>query len=81
MSCAQFWPPLLTSGKPVAGRGVNAKLLGVTMRTNGTHQVTYAGHPLYRFLNDEKPGQTEGEGSKAFGARWYVLAPSGKTIR
>jgi predicted lipoprotein with Yx(FWY)xxD motif len=79
--CAQFWPPLLTSGKPVAGPGVNGKLLGVTMRTNGTHQVTYGGHPLYRFLNDEKPGQTEGEGSKAFGARWYVLAPSGKTIR
>jgi predicted lipoprotein with Yx(FWY)xxD motif len=78
--CAKTWPPLLTSGKPVAGPGVKAKLLGVTMRKNGTHQVTYGGHPLYRYTNDEKAGQTEGEGSKLFGADWYVVAPSGKKI-
>ena len=78
--CAKQWPPLLTKGKPVAGAGVKAKLLGVTMRKNGKHQVTYGGHPLYRFAEDEKAGQTEGEGSKAFGAGWYVVAPSGKKI-
>jgi predicted lipoprotein with Yx(FWY)xxD motif len=78
--CAKAWPPLLTKGKPVAGPGVKAKLLGVTMRKNGKHQVTYGGHPLYRYANDEKAGQTEGEGSKAFGAEWYVVAPSGKKI-
>ena len=78
--CAKAWPPLLTRGKPIAGAGVKAKLLGVTMRKNGKHQVTYGGHPLYRYINDEKPGQTEGEGSKAFGAGWYVVAPSGKEI-
>ena len=78
--CAKFWPPLLTSGKPVAGPGVKAKLLGVTMRKNGKHQVTYGGHPLYRYSNDEKAGQTEGEGLKAFGAGWDVVAPSGKKI-
>ena len=78
--CAKFWPPVLTTGKPAAGPGARASLLGMTRRTNGTEQVTYAGHPLYRFLEDKHPGQTKGEGSKAFGAEWYVLSPAGKKI-
>jgi len=79
-SCAAYWPPLLTRGKPVAGVGVKAKLLGVTVRKNGTRQVTYAGHPLYRYVADSKPGQTTGEGLTLFGGGWDVLAPSGKKI-
>ena len=79
-ACAQYWPPLLTRGKPIAGAGVKAKLLGVTMRRNGTHQVTYAGHPLYRYVVDTRAGQTTGEGSTLFGAGWDALAPSGKKI-
>ena len=78
--CAKYWPPLLTRGKPVAGAGVKAKLLGVTKRKNGTHQVTYAGHPLYAYTLDTKAGQTTGEGSTLFGAGWDVVAPSGKKI-
>jgi len=78
--CAKFWPPLLTTGKPIAAAGAKAGLLGTTKRTNGTVQVTYAGHPLYLFVEDKQAGQTKGEGSKAFGASWYVLMPSGKKI-
>jgi predicted lipoprotein with Yx(FWY)xxD motif len=78
--CATFWPPLLTKGKPTAGAGAKTALLGTTRRSNGSMQVTYAGHPLYRYLEDTKAGQTKGEGSKAFGAGWYVLAPNGKKI-
>lgn len=79
-ACASYWPPLLTRAKPVAGAGLKAKLLGVTMRKNGRRQVTYAGHPLYRYVADSKPGQTTGEGSTLFGAGWDVVAPSGKKI-
>jgi predicted lipoprotein with Yx(FWY)xxD motif len=78
--CAKFWPPLITSGKPTAAAGVKASLLGTTRRSNGSMQVTYAGHPLYRFLKDTKAGQTKGEGLKFFGASWYVVAPNGKKI-
>jgi predicted lipoprotein with Yx(FWY)xxD motif len=78
--CAKFWPPLITSGKPRANAGVKASLLGTTRRRDGRMQVTYAGHPLYRFLEDKAPGQTKGEGTKFFGAEWYVVAPSGKKI-
>ena len=79
-ACASYWPPLLTRAKPVAGARVKAKVLGVTRRKNGTRQVTYAGHPLYRYVADSKAGQTTGEGSTLFGAGWDVVAPSGKKI-
>src|ERR1043166_6054437 len=55
--CAKFWPPLITSGKPRASAGVKASLLGTTKRSDGRMQVTYAGHPLYRYLEDKAPGQ------------------------
>ena len=78
-SCATFWPPLLTHGKPQAAKGVQAKLLGTTVRKSGT-QVTYNGHPLYTYAGDMKAGQTNGQGSTNFGAAWWVLAPNGHQI-
>jgi predicted lipoprotein with Yx(FWY)xxD motif len=59
---------------------VKQSLLGRIKRANGSQQVTYAGHPLYLYVGDSKPGQTNGEGSQEFGAGWDVLAPSGKKI-
>ena len=60
-----LWPALLTDGAPIAGPGVNPKLLGTVTRTDvlsgaSVQQVTYAGLPLYRFFLDEVPGETEG---------------------
>ncbi len=78
--CATYWPPLITHGKPAARPGVKRSLLGTTRRANGSQQVTYAGHPLYRFALDTKPGQTNGEGLNDFGAGWDVLSPAGKKI-
>ena len=79
-TCAKVWAPLLSSGKAAAGSGVVASKIGTTKRANGSMQVTYGGHPLYHYDDDHKPGQTEGQNSKAFGAGWYVVAPSGKKI-
>jgi predicted lipoprotein with Yx(FWY)xxD motif len=79
-ACAKFWPPVLVKGKPAAGAGAKASLLGVVMRKDGTHQLTYAGHPLYGFFKDRASGQTTGEGLSFFGGGWYVLAPSGRKI-
>ena len=78
--CAQFWPPLLTHGAPVARVGAKQSLLGKIRRADGTQQVTYAGHPLYLYVGDSRPGQTNGEGSQEFGAGWDALSPSGKKI-
>ena len=76
--CAANWPPLL--GKPTAGPGVKAALLGTTKRKNGTKQVTYAGHPLYRFKLDKGAGQVKGQGQDFFGGKWYVVSSSGRAI-
>src|ERR1700744_1249200 len=79
-ACAALWPPLLTHGKPVAGPGVRASLLGTTKRKDGKVQVTYGGHPLYYFVTDRKPGQTTGQGVNQFGGPWWVLSAKGKEI-
>ena len=78
-ACASVWPPL-TSAKGVAAGGLPAARLGATKRTDGTTEITYAGHPLYTYAGDAKPGQAHGQGLDQFGAEWYVLAPSGHKI-
>ena len=79
-ACAALWPPLLTPGKPVAGPGVRASLLGTTKRKDGKLEVTYGGHPLYYFATDRKPGQTTGQGVNQFGGPWWVISAKGKEI-
>jgi predicted lipoprotein with Yx(FWY)xxD motif len=78
--CAVYWPPLL-AGKPTAGAGVKAALLGTTKRKNGTKQVTYAGHPVYLFKLDKSAGQTTGEGQDFFGGKWYAVNAAGKAVK
>jgi predicted lipoprotein with Yx(FWY)xxD motif len=78
--CASYWPPLLTTGKPLAGNGVRSALLGTTRRADGSLQVTYDRHPLYRFALDTKAGETKGQNTRAFGAEWYAVSPSGAEI-
>jgi predicted lipoprotein with Yx(FWY)xxD motif len=79
-ACAAYWPPLVTRGKPLASGGVKQSLLGFIRRANGTRQVTYAGHPLYRYAGDAHAGSTAGEGLQDFGAGWYVVSRAGKKI-
>ena len=79
-ACAAYWPPLLVSGKPHAGAGAKASLLGRTKRTDGHWQVTYKHHPLYTYSGDAKAGQTNGEGLDDFGATWDLVSPSGASV-
>jgi predicted lipoprotein with Yx(FWY)xxD motif len=79
-ACASLWPPDTTSAKPVAGPGVDPAKLGTTKRSDGKLEVTYNGHPLYRYAADTKPGDATGQGLDQFGAEWYVLAASGSKI-
>ncbi len=75
-SCAQVWPPVLTKGKPKAGRGLEASL-GTTRRNNGKLQVTYAGQPLYYYVGDS-PGSILCHDVEEFGGLWLVVQPSGE---
>ena len=78
-ACASIWPPV-TATKTLAGAGLSATKLSVAKQPGGASDVTYAGHPLYTYVGDTKPGDTKGQGLNQFGAEWYVLSPSGKTI-
>jgi predicted lipoprotein with Yx(FWY)xxD motif len=78
--CATDWPPLTVKGTPTAGTGVKGSLLKTSKRSGGARQVTYNGHPVYRFEGDTKAGQTKGEGLDAFGAEWYVMNAGGKKV-
>ena len=80
-ACAKAWPPFLTTKSPKAAAGARASLLGTTKRTDGTVQVTYAGHPLYYFSGDTKPGQINCQNVVDFGGRWLVVSPGGAPVK
>jgi predicted lipoprotein with Yx(FWY)xxD motif len=74
--CAGAWPPLLTKGKPVAGPGVKANLLGTTRRKNGSVQVTYNHHPLYYYSAD-MVGKVMCQHVTMHGGLWLIIKPNG----
>ena len=80
-----LWPALLTKGTPVAGPGVDPRLLGTVTRSDmlpktSVRQVTYAGLPLYQFFLDQTPGQTEGanlfDPVTSPPGTWYLVEPA-----
>ena len=79
-ACAGAWPPVTATGQVTAADGAKAAELGTITRSDGTKQVTYDGHPLYYFAGDSGPGQTNGQGSDSFGAKWWLVAPAGTKI-
>jgi predicted lipoprotein with Yx(FWY)xxD motif len=78
-ACAEAWPPVTTEGTPQAGAGAKAGLLGTTTRDDGTTQVTYAGRPLYYYVDDPK-GEVLCHNVDEFGGLWLAVAPSGDPV-
>jgi predicted lipoprotein with Yx(FWY)xxD motif len=79
-ACASEWPPLTANGTPAAAGGVEASDLGTVARSGGAKQVTYGGHPLYYYAGDSESKDTYGQGINSFGAKWWLVAPSGSAI-
>jgi predicted lipoprotein with Yx(FWY)xxD motif len=79
-TCAMFWPPAKAPAHPTLAKGLSSKKLKVIRRSDGSRQLSYNGHPLYRYSGDTKPGQTNGEGITAFGGTWYVLSRTGAIV-
>ncbi len=79
-ACAKGWPPVTTKNAPTAGEGAMSSQLGTTKRKDGNMQVTYAGHPLYTFVEDQSPGEATGNGSLAFGGKWSVIDEAGSAV-
>ena len=78
-ACAKAWPPVLTKGRPVAGKGAKSSLLGTARRRDGKKQVTYDGQPLYYYVADA-PGRVLCHDVEEFGGTWLVLRSNGKAV-
>ncbi len=79
-ACAVNWPPLGVRGTPLVGTGAKPSDVGTTARPDGINQLTYNEHPLYTFVNDKKPGDTNGEGINAFGGSWFAVSRAGTKV-
>ncbi|WP_051769222.1 hypothetical protein [Lentzea albidocapillata] len=72
--CTLVWPPLLAAGGQIEAPALDRKLLGTVKRPDGLEQVTLAGKPLYRYVDDEQAGDATGHGVDD---RWFAIAPDG----
>jgi predicted lipoprotein with Yx(FWY)xxD motif len=79
-ACAGAWPPVTTTATATASGSAKASDIGTITRSDGTKQVTYDGHPLYYFSGDSGPGTASGQGSDGFGAKWWLVAPTGSDV-
>ncbi len=79
--CSTTWPALTTGGQPTAGPGVSASQLSTIKLPNGQRQVTYAGHPLYRYALASERGETSYIGVRQFGGIWSAVGATGATVK
>jgi predicted lipoprotein with Yx(FWY)xxD motif len=79
-ACAGAWPPVTATGTVTASGSASASDLGTFTRSDGTKQVTYGGHPLYYYAGDSGAGMASGQGSDSFGAKWWLVSPSGSDV-
>jgi predicted lipoprotein with Yx(FWY)xxD motif len=79
-SCATYWPPVpAPATMPSSLPGVTG-MLGTTTRDDGSSQLTVAGHPLYTYAGDQKPGQAKGQNQDINGGLWTVVAADGSSV-
>jgi predicted lipoprotein with Yx(FWY)xxD motif len=80
-ACEASWPPLILAGNaPVASGRALSTQLGAVKRPDGSLQVAYAGHLLYTYPRERRPGEALGEGAVSFGGSWHALSPAGRPI-
>jgi predicted lipoprotein with Yx(FWY)xxD motif len=80
-ACAAAWPPLGASTAASTDASVKAAMVGVITRADNKNQTTYNGIPVYYYEDDKKPGDVKGQGKNEFGGLWYVVSPSGQSVK
>ena len=79
--CPGTWPALSGAAKPTAGPGVKSSLLSTIKLPNGSRQLTYAGHPLYRYFSASERGETAYVGAVEFGGKWLAVNAAGGLVK
>ncbi|HMG12409.1 MAG TPA: hypothetical protein VK571_04470 [Gemmatimonadaceae bacterium] len=80
-ACAAAWPPLGASTAASTDAAVKPAMVSVITRTDNKNQTTYNGMPVYYYEDDKQPGDIKGQGKNEFGGLWYVVSPSGQTVK
>jgi predicted lipoprotein with Yx(FWY)xxD motif len=79
--CIEVWPPLLVAdAAPLPGAQLDGGLLGTIERADGSTQVTYNGHPLYRYAADVGVGRTSGQDVQDKWGHWHLIGPQGEAV-
>ncbi|AXK72074.1 hypothetical protein DWG18_07110 [Lysobacter sp. TY2-98] len=75
--CTQAWPPVTADAQQPAGApGLQGASISTISRADGMRQVTFDGHPLYRYAADTGVSQANGDGVKDKFGSWHVAKPS-----
>ena len=69
-ACVGTWPPALVG----AASGLPKHVATVKRPDGGKLQLTYDGHPLYRYAGDQSKTDANGEG---VGGQWFVVKAGG----
>ena len=68
--CAGVWPPVTVA----PGTTLPANWTSFA-RGDGSQQLAYKGRPLYTYVVDTAPGQTNGDGIDSFNNIWHIARP------
>jgi len=79
-ACAVAWPPMPAQEGATPGPGLNPAPIAMAVRTDGTSQLTYNGHPLYYYAGDHSAGEIKCQAAIEFGGGWYVIDAQGNKI-
>lgn len=79
-ACAATWLPVLATGDPAGGIGIDVAAARTVARRDGGQQVTYRGHPLYHYAGDATDRDANGQGLDLFGGEWHVLTKDGQVL-
>ena len=84
-ACARDFIPLTTVGAPTVLPGANPAAVGAVWHADGTEQVTYDGHPLYLYSQEQPLANASGlvtngsagngNGINAFGGTFSLVTP------
>lgn len=82
-ACLTAWPPLMADpGVDIAATpSLASGKIGTIQRTDGGAQVTFNGHPLYRYAKDGGAGSTDGHHMEDEWGEWYLITPEGTSLQ
>ncbi|PKN17432.1 MAG: hypothetical protein CVU71_16605 [Deltaproteobacteria bacterium HGW-Deltaproteobacteria-6] len=75
--CLEKWPVYYREAV-AAPQGTEAADFGTITRGDGLKQTTFRGYPLYYWVNDKNPGETNGQGVNNI---WFVINPDNFPVK